>query len=383
MEFRILGPLEVVDEGRSLPLGGLRQRALLAILLLHRNEVVATERLMAELWGEKPPATGAKTVHVYVSRLRKTLGEGILLSRPPGYLLRLEPGQLDLDRFEAFFEEARKSDRAGAAAKLREALSFWRGPPLADFAYESFAQNEIASLEERRLGALEERIEADLALGRHAELVSELQALIVRFGLEPSPMLQRLEKAMLTQDASLEAPAPKERTWGEDGERRAAPSGGVFVGRDRELATLLDCLEGALAGHGQLVLVSGEPGIGKSRLADELSNRARELGAQVLVGRCWEAVGAPAYWPWVQALRSYVRSRDRETLCRPRPSSGARRASGRLCSSSMTCTPPIRRPSCSWSSWLPSWRSRASWSSPPIATSTPHSGIRSRRPWPN
>src|SRR5712691_1499575 len=354
MEFRILGPLEVVDEGRSLPLGGLRQRALLAILLLHRNEVVATERLMAELCGEKPPATGAKTVHVYVSRLRKTLGKGILLSRPPGYLLRLEPGQLDLDRFEAFFEEARKSDRAGAAAKLREALSLWRGPPLADFAYESFAQNEIASLEERHLGALEERIEADLALGRHAELVSELEPLVTRhpfrerlrgqlmlalyrsgrqaealsayqearralaeeLGLEPSLMLQRLEKAMLTQDASLEAPTPKERTLGEDGERRTAPSGGVFVGRDRELAALLDCLEGALAGQGQLVLLSGEPGIGKSRLADELSNRARGLGAQVLVGRCWEAGGAPAYWPWVQALRAYVRSRDRETLCR-------------------------------------------------------------------
>src|SRR2546425_11767008 len=93
MEFRILGPLEVVDEGRSLPLGGLRQRALLAILLLHRNEGVATERLMAELWGEKPPATGAKTVPVYVSRLRKTLGEGILLSRPPGHLLRPQPPQ--------------------------------------------------------------------------------------------------------------------------------------------------------------------------------------------------------------------------------------------------------------------------------------------------
>src|SRR5439155_1347417 len=284
MEFRILGPLEVVDEGRSLPLGGLRQRALLAILLLHRNEVVATERLMDELWGEKPPATGAKTVHVYVSRLRKTLGEGILLSRPPGYLLRLEPGQLDLDRFEAFFEEARKSDRAGgAAAKLREASSFWRDPPLSDFAYESLAQNEIASLEERRLGALEERIEADLALGRHAELVSELEALVTRhpfrerlrgqlmlalyrsgrqaealsayqearralaeeLGLEPSPMLQRLEKAMLTQDASLEAPTPKERTWGEDGDRPTAPSGGVFVGRDRELAASLGCPEGA------------------------------------------------------------------------------------------------------------------------------------------
>src|SRR2546428_2599122 len=243
MEFRILGPLEVVDEGRSLPLGGLRQRALLAILLLHRNEVVATARLMDELWGEKPPATGAKTVHVYVSRLRKTLGEGILLSRPPGYLLRLEPGQLDLDRFEAFFEEARKSDRAGgAAAKLREALSFWRGPPLADFAYESFAQNEIASLEERRLGALEERIEADLALGRHAELVSELEALAARhplrerlrgqlmlalyrsgrqaealevyqdtrrvlveeLGIEPTRAVHDLERAILVQDPALD-----------------------------------------------------------------------------------------------------------------------------------------------------------------------------------
>jgi DNA-binding SARP family transcriptional activator len=356
MEFRILGPLDVVDEGRSISLGGLKQRALLAVLLLHRNEIVPTERLVDELWGESPPATGAKTVHVYVSRLRKALGQDVLLSRPPGYILSIEPGQLDLERFEALLEDARKCDPAAAAAKLREALALWRGSPLAEFAYESFAETEIAWLDERRLAATEERLEVDLALGRHSDLVTELEALVARhplrerlraqlmlalyrsgrqadalaayrearralaeeLGLEPGPELQRLEKAILTHDPSLETPAQPE-----GGIPRPAPrpdkdkrlkARAVFVGRERELGELRSGLDSAFAGRGRLFLVSGEPGIGKSRLADEVATEARERGAQVLVGRCWEAGGAPAYWPWVQTIRAYLPNRDPERL---------------------------------------------------------------------
>jgi YVTN family beta-propeller protein len=245
MEFRVLGPLEVVEDGHTFSLGGRKQRALLAALLLQANEVVSSDRLIDELWGESPPATASKAVQVYVSGLRKELGDGFLLTRPPGYVLNVAPADLDLARFERLVAEARDAQPEEAAEKLRSALALWRGPALADLAYEPFAQTEIARLEELRLTALEDRIEADLALGRHAELVPELESLVARqplrerlrgqlmralygsgrqaealeayqaargtlmeeLGLEPSPALQRLERAILEQDPSLEPPA--------------------------------------------------------------------------------------------------------------------------------------------------------------------------------
>jgi YVTN family beta-propeller protein len=253
MEFRILGPLEVCLEGRELSFGGAKQRAVLAVLLLHRNEVVSTDRLIDEVWGDHPPATAAKVVQVYVSQLRKALrgrrgqdeADNILVTRAPGYVLRVEPGELDADRFEQFVDEGRRALVAGrprlAAHTLLEGLALWRGPAFTDFALESFAQNEIARLEEARVSALEERIEADLALGRHAELIGELESLVAAYplrerlrgqlmlalyrsgrqaealgayrdarrllveelGLEPSQELQGLEKAILVQDPLL------------------------------------------------------------------------------------------------------------------------------------------------------------------------------------
>jgi YVTN family beta-propeller protein len=253
MEFRILGPLEVRSEGRELSLGGAKQRALLAVLLLHANEVVSTDRLVDELWGDRPPATASKVVRVYVSQLRKALrgrrGQGeeerVLVTRPAGYMLCVEAGQLDADRFEGTVGQARQELAAGrarrAAHMLLEALALWRGPALADFALDAFAQGEIARLEEARISALEERIEADLVLGRHSELVGELESLVTahplrerlrgqlmlalyrcgrqaealaayrearsllveELGLEPSHELQGLEKAILVQDPSL------------------------------------------------------------------------------------------------------------------------------------------------------------------------------------
>jgi DNA-binding SARP family transcriptional activator/class 3 adenylate cyclase len=255
MDFLILGPLEARIDGRELPLGGTKQRALLALLLLHRNEVVSTDRLIDGLWGEQPPATAAKVVQVYVSRLRRLLGpagqgRGRLVTRPPGYLLQLDPDELDLDRCERLVEEAGRAmaagDPAAAAAALRRALALWRGPPLADLAFEPFAQAAAVRLEEQRLAALESRLEADLALGRAPELIGELSALVGEhplrerlrsclvlalyragrqaealeayrsarralvddLGIEPSPALAELERAILRHDPSLALPPP-------------------------------------------------------------------------------------------------------------------------------------------------------------------------------
>ena len=249
-EFRILGPLEVEQGSGALRVGGKKRQALLAVLLLHANELVPSEQLIDELWGDETPETAAKIIQNNVSQLRKLLEPGVLLTRGSGYLLRVEPDQLDARRFERLVEEGRQAlatgDPESASAKLREGLALWRGPALADFVYEPFAKGEIAGLEELRLAAIEYRIEADLALGRHADLVSELEALLVQhplrerlrahlmlalyrsgrqaealevykrtrqqlideLGIEASPALQRLEKAILLQDASLELPAP-------------------------------------------------------------------------------------------------------------------------------------------------------------------------------
>ena len=170
-EFRILGPLEAEVDGRVLVLGSARQRVLLAMLILHRNEVVSADRLIEALWEDKPPETATKALQVHVSQLRKRLDRDRLETRPPGYLLRVEPGELDLDGFL----------QLEAQGRFGEALALWRGPPLAEFAYERFASAEIARLEELRLACLERRIDADLAAGRHAELVAELEALVRSF----------------------------------------------------------------------------------------------------------------------------------------------------------------------------------------------------------
>jgi DNA-binding SARP family transcriptional activator len=345
VDYRILGSLEARDGGDARPLGGAQERSLLALLLLNANELVPTDRLVDELWGDRPPKTAVKTVQVYVSRLRKVLGTETIVTSPPGYLLRVDPESIDLHRFERLAGEGRQAlavgDAAEASRLLRDALALWHGAPLADFAYEPFAQTEVARLEELRVAAIEDRIEADLRCGRAAELIGELQALAARhplrerpraqlmlalyrsarqaealdvfrdtrttlveeLGIEPSQELQRLERAVLNQDPSLE-PAT----------RPPARAAGIFVGRAAELAALDHALESAEAARGSVCLVSGEPGIGKSRLVDEAVAHARDRGVRVLRGRCWEAGGAPGYWPWVQLLRAYARGVEIEEL---------------------------------------------------------------------
>jgi DNA-binding SARP family transcriptional activator len=245
MEFRILGPLEAWGDNGEVSLGGRKPRALLALLLLNANEVVPTDRLIDELWGEDSPEGAAAALRVNVSRLRKALPQDVLTTKPPGYFIRVQPDEMDLHRFERLVDEGRsllaRGLTADASERLREALSLWRGAPLGDFAYEEFAQAAIGRLEEVRVAAVELRIEADLALGRHAELIAELESLVGghplrerlrgflmmalyrsgrqaealeayqharrtlvdELGLEPGAALQELEQAILRQEPGL------------------------------------------------------------------------------------------------------------------------------------------------------------------------------------
>jgi DNA-binding SARP family transcriptional activator len=259
LDFRLLGPLEVFDGARAVVIGGGKRRSLLALLLLHGNEVVSADRLIDALWGERPPPTAAKGLQVYVSQLRKELQNGadrdgdVLVTRANGYLLVLGPDDVDVQRFERSVNAGERALAAGepdrAAQRLRQGLALWRGPPLADFTYEAFAQQEIARLDELRLVALEQRIDADLALGRHAQVVGELEALVrehpmrerIRgqlmlalyrcgrqaealeahrdgrrhmsdeLGLEPAPELRELEAKILAHSPELAAPAAPRR----------------------------------------------------------------------------------------------------------------------------------------------------------------------------
>ena len=242
MEFGILGPLEVRNEGGLVSLRGARQRALLTILVLHANEVVAAARLIDLLWGDRPPMSAAKALQVHISQLRQLLGDGVIATNAPGYALQIGAGQLDLERFQDLVAEAGALEAEAALPRLREALSLWRGPPLAEFAQERFAAGEILRLEEIHLDALEKRIETEIALGQHAGLVGELEALVAdhplreelraqlmialyrsgrqaealatyqdarralveELGLEPCRPLQDLEQAILRHDPTLE-----------------------------------------------------------------------------------------------------------------------------------------------------------------------------------
>src|SRR5262245_13828933 len=187
LEFRILGPLEVWDGERALELGAPRQRALLALLAIHVGEVVPSERLITYLWGESPPPTAATSLQNAVSQLRKVLGAEAVETRSPGYALNAEREAVDLRRFERLVNEARSAAVDQRAGLVAAALDLWRGPPLADFPYEAFAQNEAARLEELRLTAVDERIEAELELGAAAELVGELETIVRENPLRERP----------------------------------------------------------------------------------------------------------------------------------------------------------------------------------------------------
>jgi DNA-binding SARP family transcriptional activator/WD40 repeat protein len=312
VEFRILGPLEVVRDGEPVALGAAQQRALLAVLVLHRGYAVPMDRLIDDLWGERPPATAAKTVQVYVSQLRKTLGSGVIVTEARGYRLAAAPEQVDANRFDALAATGRRALADGDAVRARErmcsALGLWRGEPLADVAYESFAQGEIARLKQARLAALEDQIEADLALGRDAQVITELESLTAanplrerlrgqlmlalyragrqadalavyretsellreELGLEPSRILQELERSILEQDPSLDG-GPHAMTASGTVRLPVCPFKGLayfdradadfFSGRERIVSDLVARLV-----ESTLVGILGPSGIGKSSL---------------------------------------------------------------------------------------------------------------------
>ena len=331
MDFRILGPLEVLNHGCVVPLGGSKQRALLALLVLHANETLSAERLIDELWGERPPATAAKTLQAHVSRLRKALGasDGAVVTRAHGYELELEPGCLDAHRFERLVGEGGAALGAGrperALALLEDALALWRGPPLADLAYEPFAQREIARLDELRVAALEELIEAKLALGRHSELVGQLEALVGehpyrerlraqlmlalyrsdrqadalqayqdarrtlvdQLGIEPGERLRRLERR---SSPRTRPPPAGGRATGDARACDETPSS-AFVGRERELAELIGGLDDAVAGR-------GSPDPARRRAGDRQKPARR--GTDRTGAGAW---GAGAGWPLLGGRR--------------------------------------------------------------------------------
>ena len=322
-DFLILGPLEVLEGDRRVDLGAPMQRALLAVLLLHRGEVVSTDRLIDELWGDHAPRSAVKIVHGYVSHLRRALGDGLLVTRGRGYTLDVERERFDVERFEHWAAEGRgaleRGDPVRAAELLRGALGLWRGPPLADFAYEAFAQPESARLEEERLTVMEDRIDADLAAGG-TSVVAELEALVreqplrerlygqlmlalyrdgrqadalevyqraraaltERLGLEPGPALRGIQALILEQAASLGArPAissdamPRSRITG-------LPQPATrTIGREREIAAGSRLLRSPDA---RLVTLTGAGGVGKTRLALAV---ARTIESRFSDGACW------------------------------------------------------------------------------------------------
>jgi predicted ATPase/DNA-binding SARP family transcriptional activator len=307
MEFRVLGSLEVLDGERTLALGTAKQRALLAILLLHANQVVPRDRLIDDLWPEEPPETAVASLHVYVSRLRKVLPPNRLVRRSPGYELRVDADELDAERFERLVADARISIAAGDAERgsrvFADALALWRGPALGDFGAEPWARPESARLDDLRAATTEERVEAELELGRHTESIGELETLLAdqpsrerareqlmlalyragrqadalsayregraalaELGLEPSERLRSMERRILNHDPSLKA--PRRVRVATRVELPVPPT--TFVGREREVSEIV----AALAGERSRVLtLTGAGGSGKTRLALAAASR--------------------------------------------------------------------------------------------------------------
>jgi DNA-binding SARP family transcriptional activator/tetratricopeptide (TPR) repeat protein len=348
VEFRVLGPLRVVDGDRAVALGGPMQRAVLAVLVVGANRVVSMQQLVHGLWGDDPPVRAVGTVQAYVSNLRRALeprrrrGEParVLVWRAPGYLLRVDPEDVDWLRFEWLVGQARQAhvagDLAAADTMLADALALWRGPPLADL--DGVAVHERARLDGLRLSAVEEHAEVLLALGRHGQVVDDLgmvaaehplrerlrglqmialyragrqvEALDVytevrrrladEHGLDPGGELRHLHEQVLRQDPALDPVRPGAGHAADSLPGAVAP----FVGRDAEVAALRAHLDATAAGSGRVVLVEGEPGIGKTRLAEEVATDAAARGFLVVWGRCTEGGGAPPLWPWAQILRA-------------------------------------------------------------------------------
>jgi DNA-binding SARP family transcriptional activator len=362
VRYAILGPVGLCDGERRVAVGGPRQVALLAVLLVNANRALSSDRLTEVLWGDQAVGVSPKRLQMAIARLRRALdpegvaGESMLRTVAGGYLLAVRPDELDADMFEMRVQQGRRALQAGEAARARalldDALGMWQGPVLADVAYEEFAQAEIRRLEEVRVAALEVRVDCELRLGEHDRLIAELESLVVahpgrerlaaqlmlalyrcgrqgdalevyartraylatELGLQPGPALQGLQAEVLAQSPTLERLAEEH-----DGapvvssQRVMLPlprtlhvfTDSLFVGRDTELERLRACWKQMTDGRRVAAFAGGEAGIGKTRLAAEFAGLVHGQGALVLYGRCDEGLAVP-YQPFVEALRPYA-----------------------------------------------------------------------------
>jgi DNA-binding SARP family transcriptional activator/tetratricopeptide (TPR) repeat protein len=365
VRYAILGPVELRDGGRRVSVGGPRQVALLALLLLNANRGLSNDRLIDALWGDLGRAGAAKRVQAAILRLRRALdrdrgsSESVLRTVADGYLLAVGPDELDAEVFQMRVREGCRLLEDGEVQRAREVLSealgLWRGPALAEVAYEEFAQPEIRRLEELRLAALEARVDCELQLGEHRGVIGELDALVAghpgrehlvlqlmlalyrcgrqgdaldvyararaylsaELGLEPGPALFSLQAEILAQSPALQWVRAEPGT-GDPGiaagpvelalPRSLRSLAGVpFVGRETELTRLRERWTRVCGGSCAALVIGGEAGIGKTRLAGELARAVHEQGALVLYGRCDEGLAVP-YQPFVEALRPYARA---------------------------------------------------------------------------
>ena len=352
MQFRILGPFEVADGDRVLDLGAPRQRAVLAILAINANTTVSLDRLIDELWGDEAPAAATASIQAYISNLRRELEPSrvkrappqVLVTKAPGYLVRVDADELDHRRFERLVSLGRNllgcGDPEGALAAIGQGLGLWRGDALADFTFQPFAAVEIVRLNELRAIAVETRFEAMLATGQHAAAVGEIERAIAEFplreglrvlsmtalyrsgrqaealrvfeearsmladelGLDPGPELARVQRAVLEHDPQLLLTVtPSSSTLAVTVTEPIEVS--AFVGRAQTFADLRAQLDRAQKGSTRFALIVGEPGVGKTRLAEELAHDAAVRGFTVTWGWSHDEAGSPPLWPWVQVLR--------------------------------------------------------------------------------
>lgn len=347
LRFALLGPFAATRNDISLDLGHPKQRAVLALLVINANTALMPDEMIDALWGHRPPPTATATLQAYVSNIRRVLEPDrparapatLLTTTGAGYKLVIEPMGIDAHRFASLVSESRsivEEDPVRARRLLSEALDLWAGPPLSEFRYAEFAQQEIARLDEVRLNARELRVEADLQLGATSEVTGELEALIREYpmreslraqhmlalyragrqaeslasyqtfadvlrdelGLDPGNPLRELQLAILQHDPCLHPP-PRHAVTA-SGERGTSTQ---IVGRQTEAQRFTDALEHAGTGTGSVLLIEGEAGIGKTRLLELFHQHARSAGATSAFARCVEIGGTPPFWPWAQLIR--------------------------------------------------------------------------------
>lgn len=389
VDFAILGPLEARRSDTMIDLGPPKQKAVLAALLISANQVVSLDRLTEMIWGADVPIRAHGSIQAYIHNLRKVLEPGrpvrsqarVLVTRPPGYVLQVDRDELDSAKFELLATQGHRllsqAHPAGAKEHLLQALALWRGPALAEFAFEPFAQPEAARLEQVRATVHEDLLDAELALGNHAAVIGDItvavgehplqerlwsllmlalyrsgrqgdalrafamarHTLADELGIDPSPALRSLEAAILAQSPELEY--YRQETWSDDEPSSGststaaavpAPKNPPLVGRESQLGRLMHAVGQARLGRGSVVLISGEAGIGKSRLAEEAAADAESDHHLVAWGHAHERPGAPRGWPWIKAAEQLARRaepprlaravRGRETMLQPLLSEG-------------------------------------------------------------